>query len=559
MSDESSNANVININVGVLGHVDSGKTSLAKALSTHLSTASLDKNAESQKRGITIDLGFSSFSTTLPDHIKGTEYDTVQFTMVDCPGHASLIKTIIGGAQIIDMMLLVIDVTKGIQTQTAECLVIGEILCNELVVVLNKVDLLKNDEQLNKMKKKLSMVFSKTKFGKGVTMVAVSANPGGGDENLTLDGPREPGATQEIDLAKGNMQRLVDVLKQKMKIPDRISEGQFYFSIDHCFQIKGQGTVLTGTILRGSVSVNQMIELPAIGETRKVKSMQMFHKPVQKAIQGDRLGICITQVDPELIERGVACHPGTAYTLKTVVAKVEKIRFFKGAVKSGSKFHMTIGHFTTLATATFFSAEEGAEECKEGFDFSRQYVAEPELKDKPCFVVLDFVKAVTCQSNQRLIGSRLDSDIHLNQCRIAFCGDVIEIIKFKTPAEKAALKIYKMKERIGNIDRVMDEFVVIGKDLFSKETDMTQFVGMKMTLDSGEVGTIEGGFGKTGKFKVYFEDGLPKDQLIKDGGGDDDEEKKGKKKKKKKLMLKSKLHMKFKKFVYALDKKAMVQ
>ena len=112
---------MINYNVGILGHVDSGKTSLAKQLSTTSSTACFDKNPQSKERGITLDLGFSSFTSSLRPNL--------QYTLVDCPGHASLIRTIIGGAQIIDLMILVVDMTKGIQTQTAECLILGEILC----------------------------------------------------------------------------------------------------------------------------------------------------------------------------------------------------------------------------------------------------------------------------------------------------------------------------------------------------------------------------------------------------------------------------------------------
>lgn len=147
MSDEVKK--ILNFNVGVLGHVDSGKTALAKALSTTASTASFDKNPQSKERGITLDLGFSSFQVPFPSHLEneGKSYDLLQFTLVDCPGHASLIRTIIGGAQIIDMMLLVVDVTKGMQTQTAECLVIGQILCEKMIVVLNKVDLLKEDKK----------------------------------------------------------------------------------------------------------------------------------------------------------------------------------------------------------------------------------------------------------------------------------------------------------------------------------------------------------------------------------------------------------------------------
>lgn len=90
----------LNFNVGVLGHVDSGKTSLARALSSTASTAAFDKNPQSRERGITLDLGFSSFTVDFPDHLRGggqQQYESLQFTLVDCPGHASLIRTIIGG------------------------------------------------------------------------------------------------------------------------------------------------------------------------------------------------------------------------------------------------------------------------------------------------------------------------------------------------------------------------------------------------------------------------------------------------------------------------------
>lgn len=150
----------LNFNVGLVGHVDSGKTSLAKVLSNVASTAAFDKSKQSQERGITLDLGFSSFKVPIPDHLKceNDELESLQFTLVDCPGHAALIKTIIGGAQIVDMFLLVIDVTKGIQTQTGECIVIGELTCNKMIVVLNKVDLIPDENRTKNIEKVIALL-----------------------------------------------------------------------------------------------------------------------------------------------------------------------------------------------------------------------------------------------------------------------------------------------------------------------------------------------------------------------------------------------------------------
>ena len=117
------------------------------ALSTKLSTAALDKHPQSKARGITLDLGFSSFSA-----------GSTQFTLVDCPGHASLVKTVVGGSQIIDMMLLVVDVTKGIQPQTAECIVIGEITTGFMIVALNKIDLIPVEHRDLYLKKATKMI-----------------------------------------------------------------------------------------------------------------------------------------------------------------------------------------------------------------------------------------------------------------------------------------------------------------------------------------------------------------------------------------------------------------
>lgn len=261
----------LNFNIGVLGHVDSGKTSLAKALSTVASTACFDKNPQSKQRGITLDLGFSSFTIDASDELKKNGYDYVQYTLVDCPGHASLIKTIIGGAQIIDMFVLVIDIVKGVQTQTAECLIIGEICCDKMLIVLNKLDLVeegKREAAIDKMTKRLLKTLEPTKFANS-PIVAVAANP----QELTAQ--IQPvtdvnQATESLSLSEPvkqansglNVNVLIDRLRQVTFLPKRVNvNGPFLFAVDHCFTIKGQGTIMTGTVLEGQVKVNDVRSL----------------------------------------------------------------------------------------------------------------------------------------------------------------------------------------------------------------------------------------------------------------------------------------------------------
>eukprot|EP01033_Poteriospumella_lacustris_P012364 gene12365-8847_t len=372
---------VLNINVGILGHVDSGKTSLVKALSTTLSTAALDKHPQSQQRGITLDLGFSAFTLPLPKRFQNdpsisAHYDYLQFTLVDCPGHASLIRTIIGGAQIIDMVVLVVDVTKGIQTQTAECIVIGEITSDALLIALNKIDLLpeeQREERIQKMTRRIRKTLQQSKFA-AAEIVPVSAVVGGekvaavGASSLAnapppttiSSGPAHAAAVQSLGMAE-LVARVTDLVR--IVPPDAAttaagaSPPPFYFAVDHCFAVKGHGTVLTGTVLSGSAAVNQLVEIPALQQERKIKSMQMFRKSVKRVKQGDRVGLCVTNLDPTSIERGFVCAPATVPLVSAVVCLVRRVRFCRLACRSGMKVHVTLGHHTLLATTTFFGAE----------------------------------------------------------------------------------------------------------------------------------------------------------------------------------------------------------
>ncbi len=253
-----------------------------------------DKVPQSQERGITLELGFSAFLVEVPvwlkaKHKEAEKYTHIQFTLVDCPGHASLIKTIIGGASIIDMMVLVVDATKGIQTQTAECLVIGEILRRKLMVALNKVDLFEpgqRDGKIEAVTKNLQKMLKDTIFGSSVPVQPVIA--------AVKEG-------QDTTLQRKYLSSFIVSLLNYVEFPKRTTEGPFIFSADHCFVIKGQGTVLTGTVLKGQAGIGDTVEVPAVCETRKIKSLQIFKKPVKLAMQGDRVGVCVPQLDSKTV------------------------------------------------------------------------------------------------------------------------------------------------------------------------------------------------------------------------------------------------------------------
>ncbi|XP_067096703.1 selenocysteine-specific elongation factor [Osmerus mordax] len=515
------NTKTLNFNVGVLGHVDSGKTSLARSLSSTASTAAFDKNPQSRERGITLDLGFSSFTVDLPDHLQESAYESLQFTLVDCPGHASLIRTIIGGAQIIDLMMLVVDVVKGVQTQTAECLLVGELTCPRMVVILNKTDLLppnKRQGAIDKMTKRLHKTLENTSF-KDCPVIAVAAKPGG---------PEAP----DTDEPQG-IPELIELLKSQTYLPRRDPEGALLMAVDHCFSIRGQGTVLTGTILQGALAVNDTVEIPALKVTKKVKSIQMFRKPVSAAMQGDRVGVCVTQFDPKLLERGVVCTPGSLHTIHAALISARKIGYYKGPLASRAKFHITVGHETVMARVTFFGLPPGQTPAVPSapqldpvaldtpFSFDRDYFHQEEYiigqgeaggakSDPEQWALLEFERPVTCPSLCLVIGSKLDTDIHANACRLAFQGRLLEGFEEKGYAESTLprLHIYKTKQKEGQVERVTDDYTVIGRNLFKKETNLQMFVGLKVKLSTGEAGVIEGGFGQSGKFKIRVPEGL---------------------------------------------------
>ncbi|KAL1456366.1 hypothetical protein WDU94_001099 [Cyamophila willieti] len=531
---------VLNISVGLLGHVDCGKTSLAKALSTISSTACFDKNPQSQERGITIDLGFSSF-TMSPVPEKLSPFNIVQFTLVDCPGHASLIRTIIGGSQIIHIALLVIDITKGIETQTAECLVVAEITCAKMIIVLNKIDLLaeKNrDSVIAKTIKKMKITLAGTKF-KDASIVSVSASP----DNLS---------------AALGIADLKQELIQSVEFPSQTNhQGPMLMAVDHCFSIRGQGTIFTGSILEGCVSVNDVVEIPALQITRKVKSIQIFRKSVERAIRGDRVGLCVTQVDSKLFERGLVTSENYLKTTYACIIDLNCIKYYKHSIKSKGKYHCSIGHDTVLAKVTIFQSEQNTnskskdntvrpletnldkltvandeilpQESKNGsnqpivngsiengfgdrvsqqFDINDNFLFINEISREDnqeiYFALLEFEKPILAPPNSLIIGSKLDTNMHSASCRLAFHGHMQHSLVEKN-YDLSSLKIYTNKIKTGQLDRIVNPGEIICKNLFGKNQlnyveDM--FINFKVKLSTGESGFIENTFGKSGKIKI---------------------------------------------------------
>jgi selenocysteine-specific elongation factor len=365
------------------------------------------------------------------------------------------------------------------------------------------------------MKKRLAKTLEPTKFA-GSPIIAVAAKP----ESLD-DSPTESLGMKEMS----------ELLSTKAFVPQRNSSGPFLFAVDHCFSVRGQGTVMTGTVLQGTVSLNDNVEIPSLKVIKKVKSMQMFRQPVSKVSQGDRAGICVTQFDPKLFERGLVCQPSSTPTIFAGIISVKKIQYYKGQVSSKAKFHITIGHETVMGKAQFFGLPVSANPSSnmENFDFSQEYLFQDELcevsKEKneesaessepvvnldQQFAVLELEKPVTCPNSSLVIGSRLDTDIHLNTCRLAFHGKFLSIFTDKNYSETnlPQLRIFKKKSRVGEVERAVDEFSLVGKGLFKKETNIALFSNLKVRLSTGEAGVIEGGFGQSGKFKVRIPAGL---------------------------------------------------
>jgi len=287
-------------NIGTIGHVDHGKTSLTAAITkvlaetggaTFTSYDNIDKAPEERERGITI-------STA---HV---EYETAarHYAHVDCPGHADYVKNMITGAAQMDGAILVVSATDGPMPQTREHILLAkQVGVPAMVVFMNKVDLVDDEEILELVELEIRELLSKYDFpGDDIPITKGSAV-------CALDGKRD-------DIGHDAVLALMKTVDEYIPQPERPLDKPFLMPIEDVFSISGRGTVVTGRVESGIVKVGEEIEIVGIHDTRKTvcTGVEMFRKLLDQGQAGDNIGALLRGVGREDVERGqVLCKPGS--------------------------------------------------------------------------------------------------------------------------------------------------------------------------------------------------------------------------------------------------------
>jgi elongation factor Tu len=290
------------LNVGTIGHIDHGKSTLTAALSARSANkfGGTAKSYEEVTKGGTV----RDSSKTVTIAASHTEYETEKrhFAHVDCPGHADFVKNMITGAAQMDAAILVVSAADGPMPQTREHVLLArQVNVPHIVVFLNKVDLVDDEELLDLVEMEVRELLNKYDFpGDDVPVIR-------GQSKAALENPGDDEACKGID-------ELFDALDNYVPEPEREQDKPFLMSIEDVFSIKGRGTVVTGRIDRGMVKVGDEIEIVGLRPTKKttVTGVEMFNKTLDSGIAGDNVGALLRGVEKDDVERGqVLCKPGT--------------------------------------------------------------------------------------------------------------------------------------------------------------------------------------------------------------------------------------------------------
>lgn len=297
------------VNIGTIGHVDHGKTTLTAAITSVLAKKGMaekhaydqiDKAPEEKARGITI-------NTT---HV---EYETVSrhYAHVDCPGHADYIKNMITGAAQMDGAILVIAATDGPMAQTREHILLArQVGVPKMVVYMNKCDMVDDAELLDLVEMEIRELLNLYGFD--------------GDNAPVIRGSGLKALEGDAEYEK-TIEELMNAVDNYIPTPERDNTKPFLMSVEDVFTITGRGTVATGRVERGQVKLNEEVEIVGLKPTKKtvVTGIEMFRKQLDYAEAGDNAGILLRGISREDIERGqIICKPGSVTPHKKFVAEV---------------------------------------------------------------------------------------------------------------------------------------------------------------------------------------------------------------------------------------------
>jgi len=300
MAREKFDRKKVHVNIGTIGHVDHGKTTLTAAISSALSSVTgvskqfdeIDSAPEERARGITINTAHVEYET-----------EARHYAHVDCPGHADYVKNMITGAAQMDGAILVVSGADGPMPQTKEHILLAkQVGVPNMVVFLNKEDQVDDDELLELVELEVRDTLSSYEFpGDDIPVVAGSALLA--LEALTENDSIASGENKWVD----KIYNLMDQVDEYIPTPERDTEKTFLMAVEDVFSITGRGTVATGRVERGTVKVGDVVEIVGLGDTREVTvtGLEMFQKTLDESVAGDNVGVLLRGVQKEDIERGM--------------------------------------------------------------------------------------------------------------------------------------------------------------------------------------------------------------------------------------------------------------
>ena len=345
------------INIGTIGHVDHGKTTLTAAITKTLSERynissavdfdKIDKAPEEKARGITI-------STT---HV---EYETPSrhYAHVDCPGHADYVKNMITGAAQMDGAILVVSATDGVMSQTREHILLArQVNVPKIVVFMNKCDVVEDEELLELVDMEIRELLDKYDFP--------------GDDTPIIQGSAFEALQDPSSKWGDRIVELFEKLEEFMPTPERDSEKPFLMPVEDVFSITGRGTVVTGRVERGTLKVQDNVEIVGLTEEKRsvvVTGIEMFHKLLDSAEAGDNAGLLLRGVQRTEIERGqVLAKPGSVSAHTKFSAQVYVLSKDEGGRhKPFFNDYRPQFYFRTTDVTGVIKLPEGVEMCTPG-------------------------------------------------------------------------------------------------------------------------------------------------------------------------------------------------